>query len=225
MGFRISLLLLLVAGTTYAFLYGDALIKIITVLSVSVMVVSFVSNYIMNFLTSKGYKFADAMNEILYVFLGVPILLIAIGYLPLSIYILFFARENNEWLVPLLTGIMITVQIAAFIMILRGRSKEKGKGIFGYIKNLFDFKTRAEEQRRFQEQTDQIDQFYSDMEHVKDRVESTMMKSSSSFNEYDWKEGRGIKEEERTETICWNCRAVNPSNSIECYKCGALLKK
>ena len=222
--FKITLLLFLGSGAAYAFLYGNALLKLITLLALGVLIMSFVSNYILNFLTSKGYKLADALNEILYVFLGVPILLIAIGYLPLSIYISFFSPDNNEWLIPLLTGIMIAVQIAAFIMILRGRSKEKGKNIFGYLKYIFDFKRRAEEQRIFQEQTDHIDQFYSEMEKVKDKVDTTMMKSTVGFNEFDWKAGRGIKKEERTEIVCWNCKEPNPNNAIVCSKCGISLK-
>ena len=74
--FKISLMLLVILGTVYAFLFANALLKIILLLALGVLVVSFFSNYISNFLLGKGYKLADALNEILYIFLGVPILLL-----------------------------------------------------------------------------------------------------------------------------------------------------
>ena len=59
---------------------------------------------------------------------------------------------------------------------------------------------------------------------VRDRVDTKMEKSIVGFSEFDWKEGRGLKREERTETICWNCKEVNQSTNLVCIKCGASLK-
>ncbi len=223
--FKIILLLFLAAIVAYAFTLGNALLRILASLSLGVMIVSFLSHYISNYLYGDAFKLADAINELVFLFLGIPISIVAIGYLPLSIYILFFSTEDNSWIFPILLSIMITMQVSSFIYILTKRGKEQGQTIFQFIKYQFDFKAKAEERRKFQEQTDQIDIFYSDMEKVRDHVEDTMAKSTVGFDAFDWKEGRGIKREERIEIVCWNCRTLNSSNSLVCVKCGVSLKK
>jgi len=209
----------------YAFIFGNTLLKIVTILSVAVLLASLISNYVFNFLYGEGYKLASVLNEILYLFLGIPIIIIAIGYVPLSVYILFASPDDNDWLLPILIGIMITMQIASFVYILTNRSKEKNRNIIQFVKYLFDFKARAEEQRKFREQTEEIDNFYSTMEKVKDKVDTKMSESVAVYDSLDWKKGSGIKQEERTETICWNCKKTNKEDSILCTNCNALLKR
>ncbi len=223
--FKVSLFLFLAAGTAYAFIFGNALLKIVASLSLGTMIASFISNYVFNYLYGDAFKLTHAINEILYLFLGIPIMIIAIGYLPLSVYILFFSTENNEWIVPILIGIMVTMQISSFIYIIKRRSKEKRKNIFQFIKYMFDFKTRAEEQRKLQKQTDQIDRFYTDMEKVRDRVDTTMERSTIDFDEFDWKKVRGINREDKTEVICWNCKETNNTSNLVCSSCGVALKE
>ena len=223
--FKIVLLIFLASVTAFAFIRGNALLKIIASLSLGVLIISFTSNYVFNYLYGEAFKLAHAINEILYLFLGIPIMIIAIGYFPLSVYILFFSSTDNEWILPILIGIMITMQISSFTYIITRKSKEKGKNIFQFVKHLFDFKARAAEQRKLQEQTDKIDSFYSDIEKVKDRVDTRMERSTIGFDEYDWKTGRGINKEVRTEIVCWNCKTINETGTLACTKCSAPLKK
>ena len=220
--FRLVLFIIVVAAAVYGFLQGDSLLKIFTMLAVGTMVVSFLSHYVFNFFYGEGYKLAYVINEILYLFLGIPIMLIVIGYLPLSFYISFFANENSStWIVPTLIAIMVTLQVLSFLYIIRRRGKEMGRNIIQLIKYLFDFKTRAEEQRKHRERADQIDKFYEGMSHVKERVESKMEESAVGFSEYEWKSSKGVK---IVEQVCWNCKTVNTADSLVCQKCGVRLK-
>lgn len=218
---RATFIVILIVAAVYSFFQRDSLLRIITILAICTMVASFISHYVINYLYGEGYKLANVLNEILYLFLGIPIMLIAIGYLPISIYILFSAIEEASRIVPILIAIMVTLQIFSFIYILRHRGKEEGRTIIQLIKYLFDFKTRAEEQRMHREQAEKIDEFYSGVSKVKKRVKTMMEESLVDFGEYDWKSNRGIKLEKR---VCWNCKTVNEGDSIICEKCGCKLE-
>lgn len=224
LGFKLSLLLLITAVAVYAFIIGNQLLRIITILSLSVLTASFVSNYIINYFYGEGFKLADAINEIIFLFLAIPLAIVCAGYLPLSIYVLFFSTENNLWIGDILIGVMIVAQISSFLYLFRRRAKERKMTIPQFIKYLFDFKTRAEEQRLFREQTEQIDIFYTNMEKVRDRVDSKIERSTVGFSEFDWKTGRGIKNNERIEIICFNCKSANSGYQTVCAKCGRSLK-
>lgn len=195
--FRIILLAFIISITVYAFLFGNALLKILTILSIAILIFSFLSHYIFNFLYGEGYKIAYFLNEILYLFLGIPILIIVIGYFPLSIYITFFSRTNNEWMVPILIGIMIVLQVSSFFYVIKSRAKEKNRTIFQFLKYFFDFKTRAEEREKQKKHAEEIENFYAGMTKVKKRVETKMEESVVGFKEYEWKKGSKTKEEEK----------------------------
>lgn len=225
LGFKSSLILLIIAITVYAFIFGDLLLRILTILTLSVMMTSFVSNYIINFLYGKGFKLADVINEIIYLFLAIPLAIVGIGYVPISMYVLFFSTENNQWIGDVIIGVMVVVQFASFIYLLRRRAMERKMTVVQFIKYLFDFKNRSEEQRLFRKQTEQIDNFYTDMEKVRDRVDYKIEQSTMGFSEFDWKKGRGIKKEERIEIICFKCKYVNQGNQSVCAKCGRPLKE
>jgi len=220
--FRVTILVFLIVAAVYSFFQGDTLLRIITIVAICTMVASFLSHYVFNYLYGEGYKLAEVINEILYLFLGIPIMLIAIGYLPISIYILFSAIEDASRIVPILIAIMVTLQISSFIYILRHRGKEKGRTIIQLIKYLFDFKTRAEEQRKYREQAEKIEDFYSGVSEVKKRIKTVIEESLVDFGEYEWKSSRGIKLEKR---VCWNCKTVNEGDSIICEKCRCKLEK
>lgn len=220
--FRLVLFIIVVAAAVYGFLQGDTLLKIFTMLAVGTMLASFLSHYVFNFFYGEGYKLAYVLNEILYLFIGIPIMLIVIGYLPLSFYISFFASEDSStWIVPMLIGIMVSLQVLSFFYIIRHRGKEMGKNIWQLVKYLFDFKTRAEEQRKHRERAEQIDDFYEGMKQVKSRVEKRMEESTVGFSEYEWKSSKGMQIQEQ---ICWSCRTVNSAEAIVCQKCGVRLK-
>jgi len=220
--FRVIFLVLLIVVAIYSFFQVDSLLRIVTLLAIGTMVVSFLSHYVFNYFYGEGYKLAYVVNEILYLFLGIPFLLIAIGYIPLSLYILFVDFGDASRIVPILIVIMVILQISSFIYILRHRGKEKGRTIIQNIKYLFDFKARAEEQQKHREQAEKIEDFYSGMSKVDENVRTKMEKSIVDFNEYEWKSSRGIKLEKR---VCWNCKTVNEGDSIICEKCGCKLEK
>ncbi len=220
--FRATVLVILIVVTVYSFFLEDSLLRVISILAICTTVASFLSHYVFNYFYGEGYKLAYVINEILYLFVGIPIMIIAIGYLPLSIYTLFFATEDASWIVPILIAIMVTAQVFSFVYTLRHRGKEKGRTIIQNIKYLFDFKTRAEEQRKHLEQAEQIEEFYTRMGSVNLNVEEMMEDSKVVFREDELKGNRGIKLEKR---VCWNCKTVNEGDSIICEKCGCKLEK
>ncbi|MHA1401824.1 MAG: hypothetical protein ACTSQE_15845 [Candidatus Heimdallarchaeaceae archaeon] len=220
--FRATVLVLLIVVTVYSFFLEDSLLRIFTLLAICIMVASFLSHYVFNYFYGEGYKLAYVINEILYLFIGIPFLLIAIGYIPLSLYILFVDFGDASRIVPILIAIMVILQISSFIYILRHRGKEKGRTIIQNIKYLFDFKARAEEQRLHRDQAEKIEKFYSGMSKVDKNVRAKMEESIEDFSEYEWKSSQGIKLEKR---VCWNCKTINKGDSIICEKCGCKIEK
>ena len=220
--FRASVLVILIVVTVYSFFLEDSLLRVLTILAICIMIASFLSHYVFNYFYGEGYKLAYVINEILYLFLGIPFLLIAIGYLPLSLYILFVDFEDANRIVPFLIAIMVILQISSFIYILRQRGKERERTIIQNIKYLFDFKARAEEQRKHREQADQIEEFYSGMSKVNISVRAKVEESIVDFREDEWKRNQGIELEKR---VCWNCKTAYEGDSIICEKCGYKLEK
>ena len=181
LAFRIIFLVFLITVAVYSFFQEDNLLRILTFLAVGTMIASFLSNYIFNYFYGEGYKLGYVINEILFLFLGIPLMIIAIGYLPLSFYIAFLATEGASWIVPMMIVIMVIAQVFSFIYVLRRRGKEKGRTIIQLIKYLFDFKTRAEEQQKYREQGEKIEDFYSRMDQVNKSVKTKMEESKVDF--------------------------------------------
>ena len=191
--FRATVLVILIVVTVYSFFLEDSLLRVFTILAICIMVTSFLSHYVFNYFYGEGYNLAYVINEILYLFIGIPFLLIAIGYIPLSLYILFVDFEEASRIVPILIAIMVILQISSFIYILRQRGKEKERTIIQNIKYLFDFKSRAEEQRKHREQADQIEEFYSGMSKVNKSVRAKVEESIVDFREDERKSSREIE--------------------------------
>lgn len=220
--FRTTVLVVLIVVTVYSFFQEDSLLRIMSILAICIMVTSFLSHYVLNYFYGEGYKLAYVINEILYLFIGIPFLLFAIGYIPLSLYILFVDFKDASRIVPFLIAIMVILQAFSFIYILRHRGKEKGRTIIQNIRYLFDFKARAEEQRKYREQAEKIEEFYSRMGKVNTNIREMVEESVVDFRENGWKSSRGIKLEKR---VCWNCKTINKEVSIICEKCGCKLEK
>lgn len=179
--FRSIFLIFLIGATVYSFFQEDMLLRILILITIGTSVASIVSNYVFNYLYGEGYKLAYVFNEILYLFVGIPFLLITIGYFPLSVYILFVDIEDTTRIFPILLAIMITLQVLSFIYILRQRGKEKGKTIIQLVSYLFNFKARAEEQRKYRKQEEKISDFYSRMGKVNENLSTRMEESVVDF--------------------------------------------
>ena len=96
------------------------------------------SYYMIDFLTGRGYVIASALNEALYLVLGIPLLVIAAGFLPVSIYIAFFAGENTTYItIGLFVGVGI-IEILAIAFIIKRYLRERNLSVFQYLKYIFD---------------------------------------------------------------------------------------
>ena len=216
---------IILACVIYAFIYGNFILKLVAGIAIAIVGVIIVSYYSIEFLTGRGYVIASALNELLYLVLGIPILVIAAGFLPASIYVTFFASGDTAFIKYGIYIIVGIIEILAIAFLITRYLRERKMNLFQYIKYLFDFKARAEEQRKFRERVDEIDHFYDDLHKVSDKISKKMEERAMGFEDFDWKErmgqlGRTVKQVE-----CWNCKALNDEDAQFCNTCSVPLKK
>ena len=182
---------LTIAGTfvffiVYAFLYGNPLIKILAGIVTIVLIILVSLRYFLNFLADKGSEFANVFNEILYLFLGVPVMFVSATYLPIAFFFSFL-KPDKEWVLIVLYVLLTIFEILSIYYLLRKYLRDKKMTFFQYLKYMFDFKKRAEEARLFREKAEQVNTFYDNIYRVKDKAAKRMKERSKGFKEFDWK--------------------------------------
>ena len=157
--------------------------------------------------------------------IGIPILVIAAGFLPASIYMAFFQPESRYVTIAIFIVVGV-LEVLAILYLIRRYLRDKKMNLFQYLKYIFDFKRRAEDQKRFRERSNQIDTFYDDLHKVEDKIAKKIQERSTGFDQFDWKEkvsqigGKTVKGIQ-----CWNCQTQNEENSYFCVNCSAPLKR
>jgi hypothetical protein len=216
---------IVIACVVYAFIVDIPLLKILSIVAISIVGIVIITYYSIEFMTGAGYSVASAINEFIYLVLGLPIIVIAAGFLPASIIITMFGVSGD--LVALVVYIVLGILELAGISFLVVRFlRERKMNLFQYIRYLFDFERRREEHRKIQERNEQIDGFYSDLHRVEDRIAKKMQEKSTGFEEFDWREKvHQLSRNESKEIKCWNCSRMNDEDAIFCTNCSAPLKK
>lgn len=217
----------IVACFVYVFGFTDNFIlKLIAGIALAIVAMVIFSYYMIEFFTGRGYTIASAFNEAMYLVLGIPILVIAAGFLPASIYISFFAGDNTTYVRVGLYVVIGIIEIFAILFLVNRYLRDRQMNIIQYLKYIFDFKARAEEQRKFQDRADQIDDFYDGLHKVSDKLAKKMEERAMGFKEFDFRERTGqLGLRKTTEVKCWNCQATNEKDSLFCSTCSTPLKK
>lgn len=217
---------LVIASVILAFLSDEPMLKFLAGILLAVVAVVILSYYMLEFFTGKGYVVASAINEALYLVLGIPILVLAAGFLPVSFYIAFSPGTVTELVKIVLLVVLGVIELAAIMFLINRYLREKKMNVSQYFKYIFDFKARAKEQKKFQERTDQINHFYDDLSKVSDKLAKKREERAMGFEDFDFRERTGQFGSRKIKEIkCWNCQAVNEENSVFCSTCSAPLKK
>ncbi|MCE7741092.1 MAG: hypothetical protein GOP50_01415 [Candidatus Heimdallarchaeota archaeon] len=216
---------IIIACVVYAFWVDIKILKLLSILAIAIVGTVILTYYIIEFMSGTGYSVASAINEFIYLVLGLPIIVIAAGFLPASIFITMFHVEGQT--VAIIVYVVLGVlEFAAISFLVTRFLRERKMNLFQYIKYLFDFERRRNEHERVRERNEQIDGFYSGLHKVEDRIAQKLQEKSAGFDEFDWKEkvqqmsGNKVKE-----VKCWNCSRMNDEDAIFCTNCSAPLKK
>ncbi len=222
---QVIIVCMIVAAVTISFIQDIQILKVISLVAIAIVVVIIVAYYLIEFFTGAAYGIASILNEVVYLVIGIPLLVISAGFLPISLYMSFFRPDS--WIVnTILIVVLVSLEVLSIMYIFRRYLREKKMNVFQYIKYLFDFKARKAEHEKVIERRDQIDSFYDDLSRVEDRISKKLEERSSGFEEYDWKskvqqlDGRKTKE-----VKCWNCQTSNDEDALFCSNCSAPLKK
>ncbi|MHA1668353.1 MAG: zinc ribbon domain-containing protein [Candidatus Heimdallarchaeaceae archaeon] len=219
---------IIILSFVWAFFFSkNMLLKVLSAVGVAIVGTVVISYYLIEFLTGKGYSIASALNELFYLVIGIPLLVISAGFLPASILVAFFySQETIKWFIPTIYSLVGVLEILSIIYILRRYLKDKNMNLFQYLKYIFDFERRAQERREFEERTQQIDDFYSGLHKVESRIAKKMEEKSTGFEEFDWKEKVNMLSPKlKKEVECWNCHRKVDEDSTHCSYCGAILKR
>ncbi|MCK4878329.1 MAG: zinc ribbon domain-containing protein, partial [Candidatus Heimdallarchaeota archaeon] len=181
--------------------------------------------YVLEFMSGRGSGIAAALNELVYLVLGLPLMVIAAGYLPVSIYLSFFSRGSTDAItIGLFVGVGVLEVLSISYLIVR-HLRDKNMNLIQYLKYLFDFERRSEEVKKVKDRRDQIDSFYDDLHKVEQKIATKLEEKSSGFDQFDWRERVG---QIGTKTIqskkCWSCQATNDDDALFCENCQAPLE-
>ncbi|MEE9410719.1 MAG: hypothetical protein V3V41_07310 [Candidatus Heimdallarchaeota archaeon] len=216
---------MIVATVVISFVQNIVLLKIISIIAISIVAVIIISYYTLEFFTGAAYGIASVLNEIIYLALGIPILVISAGFLPVSIFVAFF-NPNNRIVNIILITCLVLIEVFAISFIFRRYLRERNMNIIQYLKYLFDFRRRTEEQQKFKQRRDQIDSFYDDLSKVEDRIARKIEERSSGFEEFDWKtKVRQMNGKNIDKIKCWKCQEMNDKDAMFCESCSSFLKK
>lgn len=216
---------IIVACVVYAFVVNDPLLKVLSIVAISIVGAVMITYYSIEFMTGTGYSVASALNEFIYLAIGLPIIVIAAGFLPASILITMFGVSGDLVAIAVYVSLGV-LELAGIIYLVSRFLRERKMSLFQYLKYLFDFERRREEHRRLQERNEQIDGFYSDLHRVEDRIAKKLQEKSTGFDEFDWREKvHQLSGTKSKEIKCWNCSRMNDEDAIFCSNCSAPLKK
>ena len=223
---QVVIVCMIIATMVISFVQNIQILKVISLVAIGIVGVIIVSYYVIEFFTGAAYGIASVLNEVIYLVIGIPLLVISAGFLPVSIYISFF-NPDNRIVNTVLIVVLVFLEILSILYIFRRYLREKKMNIFQYVKYLFDFKSRKEEQIKVRERRDQIDSFYDDLSKVEDRISKKLEERSSGFDEYDWKSKvKQLNGKVKTVKVkCWNCQTENDEDALFCSNCSAPIKK
>ncbi len=216
---------IIIACVVFAFVLDIKLLKVLSIIAISIVGVVIITYYTIELMTGTGYVIASAINEFIYLVLGLPILVVAAGFLPASLFIAFF-KPSGEFVALTIYVILGALEFFAILFLITRYLRDKKMNLFQYIRYLFDFERRKEENRRFRERNEQIDGFYSDLQKVEARIAEKIQEKATGFDEFDWKERvQQISGTKKKEVKCWNCSRMNDEDAIFCTNCSAPLKR
>ncbi len=200
---NIILIAVMIAAVVISILVGSPLLKVLAILIITILVGVFGSGLIIRFLTGKGYVIANAINELLYIFVAIPILVISATYLPLAIYLTFFGTQWSQQLLDVIIGVTVILMVLSILYLIRNHLKDKKMSLLEYLKYLFDFERRIEEREKQKRRAEKIDHFYDNLDTINDIVDKRMEERSTGFHEFNWRErfhsDLSWKEENKTE--------------------------
>ena len=220
------LVAVLVGTSIFAFLHSNFLLKVLAAVALSVITTIIVANYIMEYLYTQGYNMANIINEMLYLFVGIPITVIATTYLPLSIYILFWGPEA-KWLRLTMYILVGVLQLGSITYLIKKHLRDKGmKSLRQYFKYMFDAERRRKEQERQAKRSAEIDDFYSRLHKVEEKMEIRKREQTAGFVEFDWKQRlEDLKSSSVDIIVCPSCGYPNDKDAEFCERCGTKLHK
>jgi len=223
---QISIGSIILSGFIYGLIVENKFLKLFGGIAFAIVGVVMLSYYSLEFLSGRGYVIASAINETLYLVLGIPLMVIALTFLPVSFYLAFFPGESSQIVrIGLFIGTGI-IEIFAILFLIKRYLRERNMNLNQYFKYIFDFKARAEGTRKFKERADQIDNFYDDLSKVSDKLAKKREERAMGFKEFDFRERTGQLGLRKIKDIkCWNCQTVNGEDSVFCSNCSAPLRK
>jgi hypothetical protein len=211
----------------YSFFFSDSrVLKVLSGIAVAGVGTMLAVYYVLEFMSGRGSGIAAAMNEMVYLVLGIPLMVIAAGYLPVSIYLSFFSRESSTQAVTigLFVGVGVLEVLSISYLIVR-HLRDKNMNLFQYLKYLFDFERRSDEVKRVKDRRDQIDSFYDGLHKVEQKIATKLEEKSTGFDQFDWKERVGqIGAKTIQSKKCWSCQATNDDDALFCENCQAPLE-
>ncbi|MHA1305076.1 MAG: hypothetical protein ACTSPI_15370, partial [Candidatus Heimdallarchaeaceae archaeon] len=112
---NIALGSVVIGGLIITYIFGGMFFKLLAYIVVAILVTIFIFGFIIRFLTGRGYAIASAINEMLYIFVAIPIIVMAATYLPISIYLTFFGTEWKDYILFVIFAITVLMMITSVL--------------------------------------------------------------------------------------------------------------
>ncbi len=226
---QVILFAIIAACVAFSWIVDLGIFKVLSILAIAIVGTMLLTYYIIEFFSGAGYSVASAFNELVYLILGLPMLVIAAGFLPVSIFLSFF-KPDSQLVLTLIFVLLGVLELFAILFLINRYLKDRKMNIFQYIRYVFNFEVRRQEANKVRERTEQIDGFYDGLYRVEDKIAKRMEEKAAGFDEFDWKDKVGSisgksANQGASSVKCWNCDARNELDAHFCTNCSAPLKK
>ncbi len=242
-------------GLIHYALWGDNDgLRIVAWLLIPVFVVILGLKYINNYLTGNKGQSLAIINEFLFIFIGIPLIVIAATYVPMTLILLLFNIEHRSVYFIFIAIPILIIQISLIIVFITKTLRERNMTIIQYFRYLSNSELRAQERGSTLERRQQIGSFHEGLGRIEEKIltkRETLVDSSVSIQDFDWKArlssvgGDPIRDVRCSacgklnfststhcdgcaislaEKLCTTCGTFNLNKSIKCVSCNSTLK-
>ena len=200
------------------------MLEVLTCVLLAIFFTMFLARVLMEYVLASQSKTINFILELLYTFIGFPMLVLAGLFLPYSIFVFFFNYQNNLLVssVILLTAAMEVIAIA---YVIRKGLKSKNMSVWEYIRSIFSIESHIAARRNAKEEKQKIRQYYTTLEIAGEKAAEKVKEREVQYEEFDLeKKIEDLCTGPIEQVPCWNCQTLNSIANTHCEKCGKELK-
>jgi len=177
----------LITFVVYSFVSRNTSLIIVSWLIIAIIATYLIIKYVVLVIFGKGYAITSIVNDLSYLFLFFPGIIIVVSYI-FTIILRQFILMDDSFYRLLNILIIITLEIIAIFVVVNRKLENMNMDLKGYLKYRLDFDAREEEMRKEKERTQRKRINFDKLDTIASRVDNQEKERIVAYNEFDFKE-------------------------------------